>query len=61
MKLTKAMASGGVQLAKKNKIIILCALAVVVAMLMATQAAPTQATEAQHADSTASCCVIISS
>jgi hypothetical protein len=41
MKLTKAMASGGVELAKKNKIIILCALAVVVAMLMATQAAAT--------------------
>ncbi|XP_047046823.1 uncharacterized protein LOC124651835 [Lolium rigidum] len=35
------MAAGGVELVKKNTMVIFCALAVVVALLMATQAAAT--------------------
>jgi hypothetical protein len=38
MKSVEVMASGGVELVKKIKIIIFCAPAVVVALLMATQA-----------------------
>jgi hypothetical protein len=41
MKLAEAVAANSVELMKKNKIIIFCALAVVLALLMATQAAAT--------------------
>jgi hypothetical protein len=39
MKPAEAMAPGGVELAKKNRMVIFCALALLMALLMATQTA----------------------
>jgi hypothetical protein len=55
------VAAGGVEIVKKNNIIILCALAVVVALLMPHKQLQRRATEAQHANSTDSSRVIVSS